>query len=746
MRWVARWLDKRGLAAVADVFDTRVAGVGDVDAMHALALRALSRGEADVAIAQLEAATAARPADAGLWCSLGAAYRYGARLDDARRANLRALALRPDYLQALSNLGECCIVEKRHEEALEWFDRALVRNPGFFEARLNKIAALFELARFDDAREAAEKLIADEPGRPEGYLNLGNVLVHTGKAKQGMVQYKKALELRPDYAEARFNLATLLGSRDELANVIGYLKRQIKERGESMQGLGMLAAAHQAAGHLTEAEELCRRILEDQPDSIMAMVTLGSCLSSSGDSAAALPLYEKVVQLDGQQAGMFSNILFELNNQSRFGREEVFQRHLDWAQHFEAPLQSAVGDFAGRDRDPGRKLRIGYVSGDFVQHPVGFLLRDILRHHDAAQFEIHCFSMAVNESDVMPDLRQAADHWEDIFFLSDEEVAALIRKAEIDILVDLSGHTALHRLLTFARRPAPVQFEWIGYFHSTGMTSIDYFITDPYTTPPGGGQLFSETPIYLPHTRFCYGPPEYAPEPGEPPCGKTGIVTFGSFNRLPKMNDAVVSAWARILKAVPGSRLVVKANAFSEDAVKDRLTARFAAQGVGKERLDLREASSHRQMFAEYGDIDIALDTFPFNGGMTTLEALWMGVPVVTLCGDTVVSRQTVSALANIGLAEELAFPSVDAFVAGAVALANNPARLTELRSQIRPRMAASPLRQSAAFTRDIEAIFRRAWQAYCRGERLPSDADMKARGGSAEDAKARDAERRMPA
>jgi predicted O-linked N-acetylglucosamine transferase (SPINDLY family) len=299
---------------------------------------------------------------------------------------------------------------------------------------------------------------------------------------------------------------------------------------------------------------------------------------------------------------------------------------------------------------------------------------------------------------------------------------ALVRETRIDILVDLSGHTAFHRLLAFARRPAPVQAEWIGYFHSTGLSSIDYFITDPWTSPAQGGQLFTETPLYLPHTRFCYGPPDYAPEVGPLPARKNGYVTFGSFNRLPKLTDEAVAAWSQILRAVPGSRLVIKSSALSEHLVQSRLLARFAQQGVAADCLDLRTGSNHAELLAEYGDIDIALDTFPFNGGMTTLEALWMGVPVLTLAGETVVSRQSVSALANIGLVEELVFADVAAYIAGAVALASAGERMAALRQQLRPRMAASPLRDAAQFTRDLQALFRRMWQAWCAGEKLPSD------------------------
>lgn len=718
MRWISRWLERRGLGNVADSLDAGAASEGDVPALHDMARRAMARGDSEAAVPYLQKAIALAPGDATLLCSLGAAYRQTGEFDASYQAYLQSLNLKSDYLQVLSNLGEWCIAKGRSEEALVWLEKALALNSTFFEARLNKTAALFELARYEDARVLSLKLVEEEPLRAEAHLNLGNLLVHTGKSKQGIKHYKKALEIQPGYAQAHFNLACLLGSRDDIAKTITYLERRLKEQGDSVQNMGMLAAAHQAAGHLAQSEEFCRRILERQPDNITALVTLGSCLSSEGDSTAAVALYERVMQIDPSQAGMGSNILFEYNNVSVLDRKEMFALHCAWARQHEVPLLTEAA-FPGRSRDPQRKLRIGYVSGDFVRHPVGFLLRDILHHHDADRFDVYCFSMVIRPEEVLPELRDAADHWEDVFYLTDEELVELVKKAEIDILLDLSGHTAFHRLLAFARRPAPVQVEWIGYFHSTGMSTMDYFITDPHTSPSDGGQLFTETPVYMPHTRFCYGPPDYAPEVATLPFTNTGRITFGSFNRLPKVTDQVVAAWSAILQAVPDSRLVIKSGALSEDQVLERLTARFAQHGITPDRLDLRESSSHNDMLGEYGDIDIALDTFPFNGGMTTLEALWMGVPVVTVAGNMVVSRQTLSALANVGLAAELVFADVSAYVAGAVALAANPQRLAELRSLLRPRIAASPLRDSRQFTRNLEALFRRMWESWCKGEKM---------------------------
>ncbi len=720
-RWVTGWLERRGLGNVADTLDRDAVTTGDVNAMHAMARRAIERGEPADAVALLVEATVISPEDASLFCTLGAAHRQTGDFEASRKAYEKALALKPDYLQALSNLGEWCVAKGKNEEALNWFEKALQFSPKFFEARLNKAAALFELARYKEALSLAEQLVDAEPLRAEAQLTLGNLLVHTGKTKQGIKHYKKALELQPGYPEAHFNLASLLGSKADMAHAIGYLERRLKQNGDSIQTMGMLASAYQVAGRLSTSEEMCQRILERQPENITALITLGACLSSCGDSVAALQMYERVVNADASQAGMGSNILFEYNYVSNVSREQMFAHHLRWAARYEAPFIPKTTVFE-RNRSPNRRLRIGYVSGDFVRHPVGFLLSDILHHHDAEQFEIHCFSMAVRPDEVLPELRAAAHHWEDIFFLTDAEVDSLIREAEIDVLVDLSGHTAFHRLQVFARKPAPVQVEWVGYFHSTGLASIDYFITDPTTSPKDGGQRFSEIPVHMPHTRFCYGPPEYTPEVVPPPNIKTGSITFGSFNRLPKITDEVVRAWSKILHLVPGSRLVIKSAALSEALVEERLRARFAKHGVEEAQLVLREGSSHNAMLAEYGDIDIALDTFPFNGGMTTLEALWMGVPVVTIAGTTVVSRQTVSALANLGLADELAFTDVDAYIAGAVALAGSPARLAELRETLRPRMQASPLRDSKQFTKDLESLYRRMWAAWCDGRKLPSD------------------------
>lgn len=717
-RWVSSWLDRHGLGSVANVIDQTDAQAGNVEVLHAVARRAIAAQDFAAARSALERALALAPQDGTLYCSLGAVQRHEGDFAGARLSYEAALARKPDYVQALSNLGELSLATQQPEEAIALLERALALAPHFFEARVNLGAALSEAGHLERARAVAQSLVDDEPQSAEAHLNLGNVLVHSGKGRMGVRAFRKALDLRPGYPEAHFNLATFLGSRDDLVLAIGFLERKVREQGDSVQNLAMLASAKQAGGHMAEAEVLCKKILERQSDNSVALITLASCMSARGDVRGAIDLYARVVAADPSQAAVASNIAFETTNLDGMDREAVFRAHTGWARQYTESVAPIDRGYTP-DRDPRRKLRIGYISGDFVLHPVGFLLREILACHDREHFEVYCYSMVVRPEDVLPEIKAAAHVWEEVFLLSDDELATLIASHRIDIMVDLSGHTAYHRLLALARRPAPVQVEWIGYFHSTGMTAIDYFITDPTTTPPDGGQRFTEIPVYLPNSRFCYGAPAHAPDVAPVPCLRNGHITFGSFNRLPKVTESIVAAWSRILHGVPGSRMVLKSLALSEADTRERVWARFADYGITAARVDLREVSGHTAMLAEYGDIDIALDTCPFNGGMTTLEALWMGVPVVTVAGNTVVSRQTVSVLANIALDAELAFADLDTYVAGAVALAANPERLRALRADLRPRMQASPLRDAPQFTRDLEALYRRMWMAWCNGNRL---------------------------
>ena len=719
--WCIGWLDKRGLESIAAVLETRAAQGGDVLAMHAAAKRALLQGNHAAALIAIAPALRKQPGNAALWCTRGIAHRLASSFENALADYEHACQLDPKDVRTLGNLGEWHLARNAFAQALTWLDTALAIDPNYYEVRVNRVAALIELRQMEQAHTEADQLVQDYPTRPEPYGNLGNVLFSEGKLKEAIEQYKKALEIRPDYAEAHFSLIVLQGFSGHQELVVDYLERCIQEKGATSQRLTLLAVAHKECGNLEKAMVLSRKVIATYPQELRAQVNLAGCLSDTGHPKQAMEIYASLSDPVTSHMGMASNVLFEMNYLPEFLRDEAFQRHLAWAKKYEAPMVASA-QFDRRNRDPQRKLKIGYVSADFCAHPVGFLLRDVVRMHDKNNFEFHGFSVGIKKDEITADIAAAVNAWSDVVFETPQELANRVREAQVDVLVDLSGHTGNHRLLTFALRPAPVQATWIGYFNTTGMSSMDYFITDPHTSPSTSGQLFSEHVLHLPHTRFCFAAPLYAGEVAPPPMLKNGFVTFGSFNRLPKLSSQVLDAWAQILIGVPASRLILKAAALADDSVCHEVMERFAERGVDAVRLDLRGSSVHIEMFEEYGHMDIALDPFPFNGGMTTLEALWMGVPVVTLEGDTVVSRQTYSALANLDLADELAFANVDAYVAGAIALAANPVRLAELRSQIRPRMEASPLRQSEQFTRDLEGLYRRMWVAWCEGRKLASD------------------------
>lgn len=717
-----RWLERRSLLSLAEsCYRAALDGNGNLaaEAGFRLSKRLLDRDCNKEAAIVCERALDKAPAHARLWCALGAARRKLAQLPAAREAYEKAVACDPGYSQPWCNLGEWHLASGNPASALENFDRALRLDKNLLEALNNRAAALFELGRFEDAESAAREAIEAHPRAAALHVNLGSVLLHTGKARQAVRSFRKALECDPACPEAHMNLATMLGETHRLGEALAFIEHEIALRGESAQRLASLALAQKSKGDDAAAEATCRKVIEMQPGNVSALVTLAGCLSTRADHAGAIKLLEQALAANPQMPAVHSNIAFDVTYLPGISAEEVFARHREWARRFEHTSGKPVFTHS-LPQDVERPLRIGYVSGDFGRHPVGFLLRDVARFHDRQRFSIYCYSMMRSDDEITVAIRENADSWVDALLMSDDEVAEQVFRDGIDILVDLSGHTAYNRLPSFTRRPAPVQATWIGYFHSTGLESIDYFVTDPFTTPAGSGQIFSETPVWLPYSRFCYSPPHYSPEIRTSVVAPDRPIIFGSFNRIEKLVDPVIDAWSRILTAVPNSRLLIKSGNLNNDSISGGLRRRFAARGVGDERLDLRGPSAHPEMLEQYGDIDIALDPFPFNGGMTTLEALWMGVPVVTIAGQGVVSRQTYSALANIGLADELAFPDEDAYVAGAVALANNPARLTELRREIRPRLQASPICQPQQFARDLETLYRRMWHARCAGERLP--------------------------
>jgi predicted O-linked N-acetylglucosamine transferase (SPINDLY family) len=407
-----------------------------------------------------------------------------------------------------------------------------------------------------------------------------------------------------------------------------------------------------------------------------------------------------------------------LNEQYRPGvtLAALADAHAQWELRHGAPLRSGWQPFRPAV-DADRPLRLGFVSGDLFSHPVGIFLAPVLERLDRSRWFTVCYAAGKNADVMTARLARAAGLWRPVHDLSDQALAQLIRADAIDLLIDLSGHTGRNRLLTFARRPAPVQLTWMGYVGTTGLAAMDWLIADRFHVPPGHERHVRESVMRLPDGYICYEPPPYAPAVGPLPALASGRVTFGGLHNPAKITPPVVTTWAEILRQVADSRLLLKSHWLEDAGLRRRLTEQFAAEGIAAERLELQGVSSHVQQLERYNMIDVALDPFPYSGGLTTCEACWMGVPVVTCPGETFASRHSLSHLSNIGLTETITTSLAD-YVAVAVGLAHDLTRLAGLRSGLRSRMAGSRLCDADRFAAGLGAALRRAWDEQRTGPR----------------------------
>ena len=568
----------------------------------------------------------------------------------------------------------------RLAEAGACYRRVLAAQPDHPDA-LHLLGVIANQAgRHDLAVELIGQAIKRSGQNPSYFSNLGNALTNQGKLDEAIAACRRAIGIKREFADAHSNLGNAL----------------------------------QEQGKLDEAIAAYRRAVGINPDFAEAHSNLGNTLADQGKFDEAIAAYRRAIGINPDLADAHSNLLFCLNYHENVTADQLFAEHREWGRRFgrQAPRPTAHTN----DREAGRRLRIGYVSGDFRYHPVGYFLARVLPAHSRNCVEVFCYSNSAIADAMTDRLRGACDHWSSIVGMSDADAASLIRRDGIDILIDLSGHTANNRLLLFALRPAPVQASWLGYFGTTGLAAMDYVLMDAVSAPPGEERRYCEAVVRLPYGRFCYEAPEMAPAPVDPPSLKRGHVTFGSFNNVAKIGSDAVQLWAKVLHATPRSRLVLKWKSLGEEGSRLRFVDAFTAAGISADRLELRGFSLHREMLAEYGDIDIALDPFPFSGGLTSCEALWMGVPVLTLPGDRPASRQTSGFLRLLGLDDMVATSPAD-YIERAASLAADSHRLVVLRHSLRSRLAGSPMCDGPLFTAALESAFREMWRRFCSGQ-----------------------------
>jgi predicted O-linked N-acetylglucosamine transferase (SPINDLY family) len=653
---------------------------------------------------------AQRPAHVDALHFLGVIAHQMGRNDIAVDLIRRAIALRPSYAEAHSNLGKVLRDKGQLDQAIAEFRQAIALNPKLPEALSNLGDSLRGKGQLDEAIAAYRQAVALRGGDAEAHNSLGNALKEGGELDQAIASYRQAVAVRSDYAEGHNNLGAALEVMGQLDEAKAAFRRAIALDPKLAEAHSNLGSVLLAEGKLDEAIAAYRQALRLRPDYAEAHGNLGIALAAKGQHDDALAAYRQAIALRPGYAEAHGNLLYTLHFHPGYDARSIAEEHRRWNIQHAEPLRKFVRPHAN-NRDPQRRLRIGYVSPNFREHPVGRFLLPLLSHHDKKHVEVFAYSQVALQDAITERLRSCADGWRTILGLSDAQVAELIRQDQIDVLVDLTMHMAKSRLGVFARKPAPVQVTYLAYCSTTGLQTIDYRLSDPYLDPPDGDDsVYSEQTIRLPETYWCYEPIVDRPEVGPLPALGNGLVTFGCLNNFAKVSEPALETWAQILKAVPNSRLLLSAHPGNH---RTRLEERLEQYGIERSRVEFVGFMLPENYFELYQRIDIALDTFPYGGGTTTCDALWMGVPVISLVGATAVGRGGLSILSNIGL-PELATRSKEDYVRAAGELANDLPRLGDLRTTLRQRMEQSPLMDAPKFAHNVEAAYRQMWRTWC--------------------------------
>jgi len=650
---------------------------GNVEANHLSGLLAFQNGNAPEAARYFERAVAADPKNVKFLGNLGAAWLVTGRPEDALGVLEQAIEIDSDAVDVLNNLAAAYRDTGRLSDAATVANRAVSLRPDDAELQTNLAVALLGTEQADAALSAAQKAVDLAPKSPEAQNALGSAYLALRQREEAIRAFRVAVDVGPEFADATRNLAL----------------------------------AYQEAKRLGDAAETYQKATERWPEDAAGFAGLARTSRMMGRSDTAIEAYRKALSLSPGNRRYHSNLLFSLIGSEKQNGKSLLAEHRKWHERHASPLKSA----APRDKfaiDRERRLKIGYVSADFRSHPVGRIVQPVIAAHDRSTVEVYCYSGTVKPDRVTAETEPACDHWRPVQNLSDNALCDLIGKDEIDILVDLSGHSARNRLTVFSRKPAPIQASWLGYMSTTGLTEIDYFVGDAIHTPEEFEEHFSENVLRLRRNLTCFSPPDDAPQVAALPAASTGHVTFGCFGNPGKINGACIDLWAGLLKSVEGSRLVLRYQGYEDQVVCQDFKNRFFKAGIDSSRIDFEGSTGYRQVLETYNRVDIALDTYPYSGTMTTMEALWMGVPVVTLAGNRTLARQAAAQLSAAGL-DDLISSDAKSFVSIARSLTDDLDQLKKYRALLRSRLSNSPLCDAADLARALEEAYRSMWLNY---------------------------------
>ncbi|HEY3900888.1 MAG TPA: tetratricopeptide repeat protein [Chthoniobacter sp.] len=706
-----------GRLAEAEAVYRQILGVdpNHADAWHMLGVVANQVGQRKLSAEWIRKSIALNPNNSEAHYNLGNTFKDDGHVDEAIAAFQRALALRPAYAEAANNLGVVLSLRGRFAEAIAICRRAVELSPNLVAAHYNLGNALKDHGALEEAVAAYRRGLELDPNLPQAHNNLGVALDRLGQYDQSIAVFHRALQLQPGFAEAENNLGAAL-----------YRK-----------------------GQLDDAEAACHRALQLKPNFPDAHNNLGNIFCARGQVHEAVNEFRCAIEGATAPSGVHSSLLFTLHYVPDLDEKTIAAEHERWNQLFSA-IRRAPSPPYSNDRDPSRRLRIGYISPDFLDHVVGHNLVPLFRHHDRENFEIFCYTSAAKSDHLTERFRQWSDHWRSTVGLSDEALAGMIRQDAIDILVDLAQHTSGNRLAAFAHKPAPVQVSFAGYPASTGLQEIAYRISDRWlegsasefedgkseigrTFPPelrtpnsDPRSPIPDLPSPISHLRpaeqvseidsfWCYDPDGLEIAVNESPAAKTGgRIVFGSLNSFGKINASVLQLWAQILGQVKDSRLLLLSRHGSH---QKRVRDFFEQEGIAGDRVEFVDRCPRDEYLRTFQRIDIGLDPFPYGGHTSSLDALWMGVPVISLCGHMPVSRSGLSILHNLGLPELVAH-SKSQYLQIATDLAHDLPRLADLRANLRTRMEASVLMDAPHFTRQIEIAYRQMWRHWLQGEK----------------------------
>lgn len=666
----------------------------------------------EAAIGRFKLAIKFRPNYAKAYCGMGLAQQRLSRKDAAEKSFRRAIELQPGFAEAYSNLGAFLRETGRLEEAKRSFAEALRINPQLAEA-YNGLGELHQC--LGDMRQAERnfcKAIELKPDYPEAHNNLGVLQAGSGRLQTALESYRKALAIRPDFVYALNNMGIIYADMGHLDDAMDCYRRALEQAPSFGMAYSNLGNVYRELGRLDQARASYEQALAiSLHGGDVTQSNLGTILMAEGKLDEAKTAYQRAMAMNPANPVTHSNLIFLMDFDSRHNVADQQAERRRWNELYAAPFKGNWPVYRN-DRSPGRKLKVGYVSADFRMHSASYAFGPLLCHYDQERFEVYCYSNSARNDQQTALFRNSVSVWRNILGVEDEELAAMILADGIDILVDLSAHSAGNRLLAFARKSAPIQVTGWGHANGTGLDAMDYLVSDAVSIPPEDAPFYAEEIIYLP-CQLSYSCPEDAPEIAAAPVRKRGRISFGCFNKLAKVGDDSFRLWADILQAVPDARLVLKAKELSDESQRQRVLGMFDKYGIAADRLSLMGGTNWHEHLQAYREVDIALDPLTYGGGITTFEALWMGCPVITLKGRTLTGRISAAIETALDMGEWVV-GDADAYLKLASAWALRGAELDRIRQGMRARLLNSPIGNPQRYMQLVEAEYRRIWERWC--------------------------------